>query len=172
MFRILLIAFLAFFSSSTSGQAAHQGNSGTEVGRYAPSIELQDLAGSRVSLESLKGSVVLLSFWSTTCPSCMAKMPSMNRLYDALKEKDFEVVAVAVDAADQCVRDYVSRNNIDFAILIDKNREVFLEGYADPGLPATYLIDQNGVIVEKFNGLAVWDAPEMKSKVLRLLNRN
>lgn len=171
MFRILVITFLAVFFSCLTSHAAHEANRGTEVGRHAPSIDLLDLAGTKVSLESLKGSVVLLSFWSTNCPSCMAKMPSMNRLYDSLKEKEFQVVAVAVDKTDQHVRDYVSKNNIAFAVLLDKNREVFLGGYDAPGLPATYLIDRNGVIVEKFNGLAVWDAPEMKNKVLMLLNR-
>lgn len=174
MFRVIfpIVLLLIFFSSSLISHAAHETNIGTEVGRYAPSIDLHDLAGSAISLESLRGSVVLLSFWSTNCTSCMAKMPSLNRLHDAFKEKDFQVISVAVDQKDQPVRDYVLKNNIAFAVLLDKDKEVFLDRYDSPGLPATYLIDQDGVIVEKFNGLAVWDAPDMKSRVLMLLNRN
>jgi hypothetical protein len=56
-------------------------------------------------------------------------------------------------------------------VLLDKDKEVFFDAYGGPGLPATYLIDQNGVIVKKFSGLQVWDAPEMKSRILQLMQK-
>lgn len=168
--RFIFSIFLFFFSFSVTA-AAHVSETGTEIGRFAPPIELSDLSGKKVSLESMRGSVVLLNFWSTFCPPCTAEMPSLNRLYNALKEKDFQVVSVAIDSLDAPVREYAGKNNIAFTVLLDSQKEVFFDEYAGPALPATYLIDRNGVIVEKFSGLEVWDAPEMKNRVLLLLEK-
>jgi hypothetical protein len=54
---------------------------------------------------------------------------------------------------------------------LTKDKEVFFHAYGGPGIPATYFIDQNGVIVEKFSDLQVWDAPEMKSRILQLMQK-
>lgn len=170
--RFIFFIFLFFFSFSiTANAAAHVSEIGTEIGRFAPPIELSDLSGKTVSLESMRGSVVLLNFWSTLCSPCTAEMPSLNRLYTALKEKGLQVVSVAIDSLDAPVREYAAKNNIAFTVLLDSEKEVFFDEYAGPALPATYLIDRNGVIVEKFSGLEVWDAPEMKNRVLLLLEK-
>jgi peroxiredoxin len=173
--RILLFltASLLFFSLPLNAQAAKTvSETGTEIGRYAPPIELADLSGNTVTLESLRGQVVLLNFWSTLCPPCTAEMPSMNRLYASLKDRGFQIVSVAIDSTDKPVREYVEKNNIVFPVLLDTEKEVFFDVYAGPSLPATYLINRNGMIVEKFTGLQVWDAPEMKNRVMILLEKS
>lgn len=144
---------------------------GTEIGRYAPPIELPDLLGRKVSLESLRGSVVLLNFWSTACPTCRAGLPSLNRLFASMSDKGLQVVSVAIDPSDTPVREYAARNNIAFTILLDPDKEALADSYRERVLPVTYLIDRNGVIVEKFNGLEVWDAPEMRNRVVQLLEK-
>ncbi|OGW48139.1 MAG: hypothetical protein A2078_01040 [Nitrospirae bacterium GWC2_57_9] len=169
-FITLSIISLFFLSFSLNAHAARRvSETGTELGRYAPPITLADLTGRTISLESLRGQVVLLNFWSSLCSPCKAEMPSMNRLYEALKEKGFQVVTVAIDSSDGPVREFAAKNNIAFTILLDRGKEVFSEEYAAPSLPATYLLDRNGVIVEKFSGLQVWDAPEMKNRLLLVL---
>jgi peroxiredoxin len=170
--RFVFFILLSFFSFSVNVYAARTVSEiGTEIGRYAPPFELTDLTGRTVTLESLRGSVVLLNFWSTLCSPCTAEMPSLNRAYTELREKGLEVVAVAINSTDTPVREYVAKNNIEFTVLLDTDKEVFFDDYAGPSLPATYLIDRNGVIVEKFSGLQVWDAPEMENRVLQLLRK-
>ncbi len=56
-------------------------------------------------------------------------------------------------------------------VLLDKDKEFFFDAYGGPGLSATYLIDQNAVIVEKFSGLQVWDVPERKSRILQFMRK-
>jgi thiol-disulfide isomerase/thioredoxin len=69
------------------------------TGQPAPPFELARLDGSgTVSLESLRGRVVLLNFWATWCAPCEAEMPAMERLHAALAGPDFELLAVSVDA--------------------------------------------------------------------------
>jgi peroxiredoxin len=174
MRRIPFYLLLALFLSAAMMAHARQrivSEIGTEIGRYAPQIALNDLSGRSVTLESLKGQVVLLNFWSTLCSPCTAEMPSLNRLYTSLKDNGLQVVSVAIDRTDKPVREFVEKNNILFTVLLDSDREVFFDEFAGPSLPATYLIDRNGMIVEKFSGLQVWDAPEMKNRVLLLLGK-
>jgi peroxiredoxin len=101
----------------------------------------------------------------------MAEMPSLNRLQAALANKGLQVVSVAIDSSDSPIREYASKYSITFTVLLDKNGEAFLDRYDCPRLPASFLIDKNGVIVEKFSGLQLWDGPEMKNRILMLLEK-
>ena len=169
--RIVALALLLFFSAQLPLYAKQVSEIGTEVGRYAPTFELLDLEGRPVKLESLRGQVVLLNFWSTLCAPCMAEMPSLNRLSAVLQDKGLRVVSVAIDSNDRPVREYAQKTGISFTVLLDRDKEVFFDDYAGPSLPATYLLDRNGVIVEKFTGLQVWDASEMKNRIVQLLEK-
>ncbi len=168
----LFVILVCFFSLPLSTYAARTVSEvGTEVGRYAPPLELPDLSGRKITLDSAKGSVVLLNFWSTMCSPCVAEMPSLNRLYASLRDSGLQVISIAIDSSDKPVREYVARNNIGFTVLLDQDKGVFFDDYAGPTLPATYLLDRNGVIIEKFSGLEVWDAADMKNRVQQLLNK-
>jgi peroxiredoxin len=169
--RTLSFFLLFFFSFQLPLHAKQASAIGTESGQYAPTFELSDLAGGTISLESLRSQVVLLNFWSTLCAPCMAEMPSLNRLSSALRDKGLQVISVAIDPNDKPVREYVQKNAISFTVLLDRDKAVFFDDYAGPSLPATYLLDRNGIIVDKFNGPQVWDAPEMKNKIMMLLEK-
>jgi peroxiredoxin len=174
-FIVTLFSVFSFFLPFSGGNAEASrtiSETGTEIGRYAPPLELTDLLGNNVSLESLKGFVVLLNFSSVVCAPCMAEMPSLNRLQTALSNKGLQIVSVAIDPSDSPIREYATKYNISFTVLLDQKRKVFLDKYECPRLPASYLIDKNGVIVEKFSGLQLWDGPEMKSRILMLLEKN
>ena len=169
--RIFSFFLLFFFSFQLPLHAKQAIEIGTEIGRHAPTFELSDLAGRTISLESLRSQVVLLNFWSTLCAPCIAEMPSLNRLSSSLRDKGLRVISVAIDPNDKPVREYVQKNAISFMVLLDRDKAVFFDDYAGPSLPATYLLDRNGIIVDKFNGPQVWDAPEMKNKIMMLLEK-
>ena len=162
------ISILFLFLTSSAGQAFA---GGPEIGTQAPPIELTDLAGRTVSLSQFQGKLVLVNFWSTLCKPCVAEMPSLNSLYIALKDQGFHVVAVAIDSTDKPVREFVTKNHIAFTVLLDKEKEVFFDEYASPSLPASYLIDRKGNIIEKFDGPREWDSPEIKNRIMNLLKK-
>jgi peroxiredoxin len=168
MRQILLISIVFLLLSSTWGEAA-QIETAPEVGSYAPPFVLKDLEGKTVSLESLKGKVILLNFWATYCVPCKTEMPSMNALYEALKEKGFLVLAVSIDTSVKPVKSFISGKKLRFPVLLDKDKEVFFDSYAALGLPTSFLIDRKGIIVEKVVGPTEWNAPDVKDKILRLL---
>ena len=113
---------------------------------------------------------MLLNFWATWCGPCKAEMPSLDALYKSLKDKGFVVLAISVDASERPVRSFISDNGITFQALMDSDKEVSFDLFGVIGLPTSYLIDKNGVVVEKFMGEREWDSPNMKNKILKLLN--
>lgn len=167
-FLIITIVF-AFFASEAKGTApvgiSH------EIGRPAPDFELKDINGKKVKLSEFRGKVVLLNFWATWCGPCKAEMPSLNSLYGALKDKGFVILAISVDASEKPVKSFISEKNITFPVLMDKDKEVSFDQYGVIGIPITFLMDKNGVVVEKFIGETEWDSPDIKNKVLKLLSR-
>jgi peroxiredoxin len=167
--RIRVLTFLFPFLLAAA-HAAWAADIGIEPGKAAPAIELEDLSGKTVALSEFGGRVVLLNFWSTLCAPCREEMPSLNRLHAALEGRGFLVLSVSIDSSDKLVREFVSAHKIAFPVLLDREKEVFFDEFAGPSLPASYLIDKNGVIRETFSGPREWDSPEMKAKVLKLLS--
>jgi peroxiredoxin len=94
----------------------------------------------------------------------------MNALYEALKDKGFLVLAVSIDTSVKPVKSFISGKKLRFPVLLDKDKEVFFDSYAALGLPTSFLIDRNGIIVEKVVGPKEWGAPDVKDKILRLLS--
>lgn len=138
-------------------------------GTAAPGFELGRVGdGPPVSLESLRGQVVLLNFWATWCKPCEDEMPAMQRLYEALRDEPFELVAVSVDDGEEEVRRFRDRLGLEFPILHDPDKRVSGR-YQSHRFPETYLIDRDGTLVARYIGPREWDAPEYRERIRRLL---
>lgn len=133
----------------------------------APEFSLKDLSGRPVTLSSLKGKVVLLNFWATWCPPCISEMPVFNKLYKEMRGRGLEIVAISADRSESYVRDFVSKHSLDLRVLFDADRSVTKQ-YKVFSMPTTFLIDKNGVIVEKFFGEYDWTDQEIKKKIEKL----
>ncbi|GAB4406445.1 MAG: hypothetical protein OHK0032_01470 [Thermodesulfovibrionales bacterium] len=170
MRTIFFLAVIAFLFLEVDVTGAKQIEVAPETGKYAPAFNLKDINGRKVAFSEFKDKVVLLNFWATWCGPCRAEMPSLNNLYTALKDKGFVVVAISVDTSEKPVKSFVSEKRISFPVLMDKDKEVAFDQYGVIGLPTSFLIDRKGVIVEKFMGEREWNSPDMKNKILRLLD--
>jgi len=134
----------------------------------APDFILKDLTGRNIPLSAFKGKVVLLNFWATWCPPCRAEMPSLNKLYHSLNPLGLEVVSVSTDRSLSDIKDFLDRHKVDFPVLFDADRTTS-KLYRVFSMPTTFLIDRNGIIVEKFYGEYDWTEPETKGKIEKLL---
>ncbi|MFQ5585576.1 MAG: peroxiredoxin family protein [Thermodesulfobacteriota bacterium] len=140
------------------------------AGKVAPAFELPDLEGRMVSLSQFKGKVVFLNFWATWCEPCEEEMPSMEYLYNELKGKNFEMVAVSIDSKGPgVVQEFVRKYGITFPVLHDRKGKV-KERYKTTGVPETFIIDQNGVVAEKVWGPRDWSGPYATKVINDLLN--
>lgn len=133
----------------------------------APDFSLKDLSGRPVTLSSLKGKVVLLNFWATWCPPCISEMPVFNKLYKEMRPRGLEIVAISADRSEGYVRDFASKHSLDFKVIYDESRDV-VKRYKVFSMPTTFLIDKNGIIVEKFFGEYDWTDQEIKKKIEKL----
>jgi peroxiredoxin len=140
-----------------------------EPGQPAPAFSLPVLAGEApLSLESLRGTVVLLNFWATWCKPCEDEMPAMESLYRELASEDFELIAVSVDDDRQVVEEFTARLGLTFPILLDPGKRI-ADAYQSHRFPESYLIDRQGVLVARFIGPRDWDAPAYVDRIRRLL---
>ena len=127
----------------------------------AVDFELEDLDGKKRSLSSYRGNVVLLNFWATWCGPCRIEMPSMQRVYDDLKDEGFEIVAVDIREDRKLVKKFVKENGYSFPILLDKSGKV-ASAYGARSIPTTYIIDREGYVVGRTVGAREWDTEEVK----------
>jgi peroxiredoxin len=124
------------------------GNTGNDV---APAFQLPNLSGKSVSLKDFKGKVVILDFWATWCPPCRMEIPGFIDLQKSYGAKGLQVVGVALDQPDR-VKSFVAANGINYPVVLGNNQIVSSYG-GITGIPTTFLIDKEGRIVEKFEGM-------------------
>ncbi|MEC2075732.1 thiol-disulfide oxidoreductase ResA [Metabacillus fastidiosus] len=118
-----------------------------KVGDEVPDFVLTDLNGQKHQLSEYRGKGVFLNFWGTWCKPCELEMPYMENQYNYYKNHGVEVLAVNVAESNVAVQSFVTRNNLSFPILLDKDKQV-LDGYGVGPLPTTFLIDKNGKVVD------------------------
>jgi len=136
----------------------------------APLFKLKDMDGTEYSLEQFRGKVVLVNFWATWCPPCRREMPSLQRLYAAMKDAGLQVLAINQWEDPDLVFAYMGQISVDagFPILFDAESKV-AESYEVQGLPTTFLLDKQGRLRYRAVGGREFDHPEVEAVIRALL---
>ena len=121
------------------------------IGQPAPQFTLTTPDGRAVSLEDYAGRVVMVNFWATWCPSCIAEMPDYEQVYRDL-QPDFVVLGVNLQEGAGHVRQFASGLDITFPVLLDEDGSVTTDQYRVAGMPGTFIIDQEGMIFYRHTG--------------------
>jgi thiol-disulfide isomerase/thioredoxin len=130
---------------------------------------LPNLAGTSLTLSSLKGKVVLLNFWATWCPPCRQEMPGFDKLYQSLRS-DPDFVLLAVDSLEDAktVRSFLDKNPYHFPVVLD-TQGTATQTYSVRAYPTTYLIDRQGRVIGGIVGAREWDTPVTLADIRKLL---
>lgn len=139
-----LTAFSLFFLTACAEQAPQiPGAVGTPVPQYG-AIDMQ---GDSVDLAQMKGDVVLLNVWATWCIPCRREVPELQALHQKFEAKGLRVLGVSVDGgeADADVAAFAKDFQMTYPILRDPGERV-LSVFRIQGVPASYLIDRQGIV--------------------------
>jgi thiol-disulfide isomerase/thioredoxin len=147
---------------------------GVEVGRRVPDYKTVRLGTEdSVSIRALaEGQVTLVNIWATWCIPCRAEMPAMQQLYDSLGPKGLRIIAVSLDeGSPKDVESFVRELGLTFDILHDKTGGIE-QSFQTTGVPESFLLDKQGVIVKKVIGEHPWSSPSNQRVVANLLGGN
>lgn len=120
--------------------------------KQAPEFTLLDIDGNKVSLSDFKGKVVILDFWATWCPPCIAEIPHFIELYDEYKNRGLEVIGISVDWNGQrVVPPFAEERGINYILLLGDDEVTDLYG-GIISIPTTFILDREGGIRKRYMG--------------------
>lgn len=136
---ILIIAVVGYFSFSSS--------------KPAPEVTFIGLNGEKITSQSLRGKVVMVNFWATSCTTCVHEMPRMVETYNKYKGQGLEFVAVAMSYdPPNYVLNYAQTRSLPFKVALDMQGDV-ARAFGDVKLtPTTFVIDKNGNVIKRYVG--------------------
>ena len=121
--------------------------------KAAPDVTFVNLQGTKIPLSSLRGKVVMVNFWATSCATCVKEMPQMVDTYNRFKAKGLDFVAVAMsDDPPNYVVNYAQTRQLPFTVALDP-QSTLAQAFGDVKMtPTTFLIDKKGRIIKRYLG--------------------
>ncbi|MFZ6675416.1 TlpA family protein disulfide reductase [Undibacterium sp. Rencai35W] len=118
-----------------------------------PDVTFVNLKGEKISTQSLRGKVVMVNFWATSCTTCVAEMPRMIETYNKYHQQGLEYVAVAMSYdPPNYVLNYTETRQLPFQVALDVEGKL-AKAFGDVKLtPTTYVIDKQGNILKRYVG--------------------
>jgi len=116
-----------------------------------PDFNESDVNGNPLSISKYKGKVVLVDFWATWCPPCVAELPEIQKAYDKFHSQGFEVVGVSLDEEKGKLQQFVKQKKMPWPQFFDGKRweNKLAVKYGVDQTPTGYLLDRNGNIIKK-----------------------
>lgn len=141
----LLMAALAFFVYRRFAPSVDLDDLGP-----APPLEMTALDGSLVRLDDFRGRVVVVNVWATWCPPCIVETPGFVDLQEEFGD-EVQFLGLSMDDAEADVRAFAERHAVNYPLLVGPNRAG--AGYRVPVLPTTFLVDRDGRVRFRHEGL-------------------
>ncbi len=119
----------------------------------APKVSFTDIKGNKFSLEEMKGKVVMVNFWATSCSTCVAEMPEMIKTYKKYHAQGLEFIAVAMSYdPPSYVLNFTETRQLPFTVALDVDGKL-AQSFGEIKLtPTTFVIDKQGNIIKKYVG--------------------
>ncbi|MDP2879190.1 MAG: TlpA disulfide reductase family protein [Sulfuricella sp.] len=119
----------------------------------APQMAFTALNGEKIALDSLRGKVVLVNFWATSCTGCIKEMPDLVKTWQKYHSRGLETIAVAMSYdPPEYVRQFVDKNGLPFTVALDTDGAV-AQAFGNVRVtPTTFVIDKQGQIIQQYVG--------------------
>lgn len=121
--------------------------------RPAPDVTFTSLSGQQIAMHSLRGQVVLVNFWATSCGVCIREMPDLVHVQRRFGERGVTLIAVAMhyDPPNRVV-DYAEKAALPFVVALDPLGKIEDAFGGVTATPTTFVIDRRGQIVQRIRG--------------------
>lgn len=170
----LLAVFLSLIPLGSAAPAQRPDDA--FVGQKAPELKAGDawLNSGPLTLEELRGKVVLLDFWSFECAYCLEAMPHVKDLYEKYEKDGLVVIGVHVPRIDYeknlaKVKDAVAKQGIKYPVVVDNNYRIWGD-YLCNSWPTQFVVDQDGIIQLSHSGTERYQDTE--KLIQKLLAKN
>lgn len=143
---LLVIGLIYLLTFPVSCKPLTENSSPGIVNRPAPDFNLKDLDGKTTRLSDLVGKTVVINFWATTCPPCVAEMPIFQELYDEWSGRG-DVAFISINLAEDAakVRLFMDRRSYTFPVLLDSSWDAG-SIYQIRYVPTTCIVDSKGYL--------------------------
>lgn len=160
--RWLTIALLGLLFASSPAFSAET----------ATDFTLRDINGKEMTLSSLKGKVVVMSFWATWCGPCKEEMPHLEAMYKELAAKGLVVLSISTDDARSAsrVKPFIMKMGYTFPVLLDRESTVISTYNPSKTLPYTVVVDRDGGVARRTSGYNPGDETELKAFLTKLID--
>ncbi len=163
LFWVVVLGFIGYRLAPQVGAALGLGAGERAVSTHA----FETIDGKMVTLEDLKGKVILVNAWATWCPPCVLEMPGFQRVYEDYKDQGFTVLGISRDqGSPDLVRAFLKQKNITYPVAMAW--QTGLSGFEVSTLPTSFLIGKDGTI--KHTVVGVFAEPALRMAVRILLD--
>jgi len=130
-------------------EAAKKLRTGLKAGAKFPDFQVKDLDGKPLSISGCKGKVVLIDFWATWCGPCVAELPNVLKAYDKYHKDGFEIIGISLDKDQKKLETFIKDKQMTWPQFFDGKgwQNELGQKYGVNSIPATYLLDREGVII-------------------------
>jgi len=140
----------------------------TNAGDTAPNFKVVTDDGKTITRSDFGGKLLVLNFWASWCPPCVAETPSLEEFAKEFGPQGVVVLGVSSDRNENLYHKFIQSHGITFETAIDPNADISAS-YGTFQIPETYLIDRNGKVLEKVISNQNWLDPEFLARVRKML---
>jgi cytochrome c biogenesis protein CcmG, thiol:disulfide interchange protein DsbE len=137
--------------------------------KVAPSFDLPTSNGT-VSLDSLRGKVVLVDFWASWCGPCRQSFPWMSKLYQTYSQKGLVIVAINLDKKREPANDFLSEFSPPFIVAFDPAAKT-AEAFHVPAMPSSFIVNREGMILYSHAGFNLKKTDEVENLIQEALKQ-
>ena len=165
--RLLSFILIAVVILSCSDKPANQSPPEQGTGRDIEKVKFRDLNDKSIDLSQYNGKVVFINFWATWCRPCIEEMPSIEKTWGILKDKNIEFVFASNEELGR-IQNFITKKNLKQSFVQVEN----MEDLKIQVLPTTFIFNTQGKLVFSETGFRKWDEPTNIEMITKIINNH